>query len=125
MLLTAETRLASSLLHLLLYARRWLGLDLGGRCSGAMDFDMRDLDRMQRAFAVGAHASDFLNQLDRGVIALAEDGIAAIEAGVGNLGDEELRAVGAGSGIGVGETPRAIELDRGRSLILERVAGIA
>src|SRR6267378_3585597 len=90
-----------------------------------MDFDVRDLDGTERALSVRSHASDFLDQFDGGVIALAEDGIAAVQAGVGNFGDEELRAVSIGSGIGVGETPGAIEGERGRSLILEFVARIA
>ena len=90
-----------------------------------MDFDVRDLDRTERAFAVGGHASDLLDQFDGGVIALAEDGVLAIEAGIGNFSDEELRAVGVGSGVGVGETPGTIEGEHGRSLVLEFVAGIA
>src|ERR1700687_4695412 len=90
-----------------------------------MDFNVCNLDRTKRALSVLRHASDILDQFDGGRIALAEDGIAAIEARVGNLRDEELRTVGVGSGVGVGETTRAIELDGGRSLILEFVAGIA
>src|ERR1019366_588175 len=129
MVISVETRLAASpaaetgpapSLQWLLGARRRF------RCGrGVTDFDVRDLDRTNRALTVLGHAGDFLHQIDGGLVALAEDGIAAIEAGVGNLGDEELRAVGVGSGVGVGETAGAIELDGGRSLILEFVAGIA
>src|SRR5208337_1677412 len=115
----AETGQAPSLLKLLRASRRF------GRGRGCRDFDVRDLDGMDRGFAVHGHARDFLDQFDRSIIALAEDGVFAIEARIGNFGDEELRSVGVGSGVGVGETPRAIELDRGRSLILEFVAGIA
>src|SRR5208282_957878 len=90
-----------------------------------MDFDVRDLDGVDRTFAVRGHASDFLHQFDCRVIALAENGVPAIEAGVRHFGDKELRAVGVGSGVSVGESSGAIELDAGRSLILEFVAGIA
>jgi hypothetical protein len=76
-------------------------------------------------FAIRWPCERFLNQHDGGVIALAEDGIAAIEAGVGNFSDEELRAVGVGPGVGVCEAAGAIEGDGGRSLILEFVAGVA
>ena len=41
-----------------------------------MDFDVRDLDGRSGRFAVRRHASDFLDQFDGGVIALAEDGVA-------------------------------------------------
>src|SRR5271157_1434960 len=90
-----------------------------------MDFDVRDLDRAERGFAARSHVSNFLDQFDGGIIALAENVISAIEAGVGNFGDEELRAIGVRSDIGVSQTPGPIELDRRRSLILEFVAWIA
>src|ERR1700692_3167081 len=90
-----------------------------------MDFDVRDLDGTERAFAVRRHTSNFLDQFDGGIIALAEDGVLTLEAGGGNFSDEKLRAVGVGPGIGVGETPGTIECDIGRSLVLEFIAGIA
>src|SRR5208283_4873813 len=68
---------------------------------------------------------DLLYQFDGGVIALAEDGVAAIEAGVGNFGDKKLTSVGVRPGVGVGETSGTIKFDVGRSFILEFVAGIA
>src|SRR4029077_4090167 len=107
------------------HGRRWFGnCGLAG-CTSTMDFDVRDLDGTERAFAVSCHTSNFLDQFDGGIIALAEDGVLAIEAGIGNFSDEKLRAVGVGSGVGVGETPGPIESDGGRSLILEFVARIA
>ena len=42
-----------------------------------MDFYVRDLDWTERAFAVRGHASDFLDQFDGGVVALAENGVTA------------------------------------------------
>src|SRR5580658_4611430 len=90
-----------------------------------MDFDVIDLDRTKRTFAIRGHARDFLHQFDGSVIALSKDGVAAIEARVRNFGDEELRAVGVGSGVGVGETPGTVEGDGGGSFIFEFVAGIA
>src|ERR1700687_1879620 len=133
LVLAVETRFASSQswraasLHGFLHASRWFGRGLGAGYAGAMDFDVRDLDRLDRTFAVRGHASDFLNQLDRGIVALTENGIAAGQMfTVGNvLSDEELGAVGVGARVGVGETPGTVELDVGRSLILEFVAGIA
>src|SRR5271167_3554922 len=74
---------------------------------------------------VAAHPRDLLQQRHAGVIALAEDGVSAVQARIGNLGDEELRAVGVGTGIGIGQTPWTIELQVGRSFILEGIAGIA
>src|SRR5271154_7073787 len=95
-----------------LCAGRWLGrgcrLRAGCR-AGTMNFDVRDLDGTEWTFTVRGHACDLFNQLDGGIITLAEDGVSAIQAGVGNFGDKELRAVGVRSGVGVGETPRAVE----------------
>src|ERR1700678_3989226 len=90
-----------------------------------MDFDVDDLDRAKWTFTIGSHARDFLDQFDGSVIALSEDGVAAIEARVGNFGDEELRTVGIRSGVRVSHTSGTIEGNRGRSLVLEFVAGIA
>ena len=94
-----------------------------------MDFDVRDLDRMERPVIarIARHAGDRLDQLHRGRVALAENRVAAIQVrAVGNvLSNEKLRAVGIRSGVGIGETSGAIEFDGGRSLILEFVARIA
>src|ERR1035441_7198143 len=96
MVISAETRFAASPAAKTGQAPSLQGLRF--RCGrGVTDFDVRDLDRTNRALTVLGHAGDFLHQFDGGRIALAEDGIAAIEAGVGNLGDEELRAVGVRS----------------------------
>src|SRR5277367_3261793 len=94
-----------------------------------MDFDVRDLDGMKRTVItrVARHTGDLFNQFNRGIVALAKDGIAAAQMlTMGNvLGDEELRAIGVGTGVGVGQTPRAIEGKSGRRLVLELIAGIA
>src|SRR5208337_2407710 len=109
--LAEETGQAPSLLHRLLYADLWFGCIFCCGCGGALDFDVVDFDRENRPLAISGGARNFLNQFDRGIVALAENGVLAIETGVWDLSDEELRAVGVGSGVGIGETSGAIEGD--------------
>src|SRR6266581_8682023 len=97
---------------------------LGRGSSASLDFNVRDLYRTKWAFTIGCHARDLFDQLDRGRIALAEDGISAVEAGIWNLGDKKLRAIGIPASICVGKASRTVERQAGRGLILEFVTGV-
>jgi hypothetical protein len=64
------------------------------------DRDAFDDDRLERAVpVVSRDAGDGFNNLDRCVIALAEDGVVAVETVDGMLGDKELAGVRVGAAL--------------------------
>src|SRR5580704_2813994 len=80
------------------------------------DADVIDLHRLiGTVVRVAAHPCDLLHQGHAGGIALTEDSVATVQAWVRNLGNKKLRAIGAGAGICVGQAPRTIEFQVGRS----------
>src|SRR5207248_1652041 len=76
------------------------------------------------ALIAGA-ASHVFHQVNRVLVALAEDGVLAIEPGGGAFGDEKLRAIGIRSGVGVGQPSADVELEVGRNFVIHIEAGAA
>ena len=108
----------------------------GGGCAGARerrhrlaladDGDLfQDHGSERLVAAVARDAGNGLDDVDAGLVALAEEGVVLVEGVDGLLGDEELAAVGVGSGVGHGQLAGPVEVQVGIELVVEAVAGIA
>src|SRR5450631_235181 len=109
--------------------RRWLmHRRMMNRRAAMQNRNLNDLHRSLRTIVrITRHASDFLNNLNAGGIALAKNCVTAGQARavLYVFGDKKLRSVGVRPGIGVGQASRLIKGQTRGSFILELEADFA
>src|SRR5271168_789017 len=106
--------------------RRW---SRGGRCGRAVNnLDVNNLHRTKWPVVPGVsgHARDLFNERDGGVVALAEDGVAAAKMSTVSdvFRNKKLRFVRVRTGVCIGETAGPVEKQVGRNLVLELISRI-